>query len=267
MANAHFIFDVIRLFRPSSMTRPSYYLYPAMYRNYFITAIRNFKSQKAYTFINVAGLSIGLACAVLIALWVNDELKFDQFHEQGDQLYQLNRHVTFSDGNIFTWQSVPKPLAQVLEKEIPEVQDAELVQWNNQQIVSFENQAYRESSRYLDTAFFDMFSFPLIVGKSMEVLKDPDAAVISESLAIKYFGADWQENNKALGQILRVNNQWDAKVTGVFKDIPKNSTLRFDIAFAMSRFLSTRPWLDHWGKQQSSDLCPSARRGKSGSRK
>ena len=246
-ANVHFIFDVIRLFRPSSMTRPSYFFYSAMYRNYFITALRNFKSQKAYTFINVAGLSIGLACAILIALWVNDELKVDQFHEHGDRLYRLDRHVSFSDGNIYTWQSVPKPLAQVLEKDIPEVEHAELVQWDNQHIISIGDKAYREKGKHLDTAFFEIFSFPLIEGTPTEVLKDPDAIVISESLATKYFGADWKENNKAVGQILRVDNSWDAKVTGVFEDVPNNSTMRFDIAMSMSRFLSTRPWLDHWG--------------------
>ena len=216
-----------------------------MFHNYFKTALRSFWRQKGYTLINISGLSVGLACSILILLWVQDELKVDQFHEQGPQLYQVMRHVTFSDGQIYTWMSQPMPLAQMMEKEIPEVLDAELVNWSNDYLIRVGDQAFRESGHVVDSAFFEIFTFPLIVGEASEVLKDPASIVISESVAIKCFGPDWR--NKALGQILTVNNDEEVKVSGVFRDVPDHSTLRFDVVFPIGRFLSKNKWLEHWG--------------------
>ena len=240
-----FIFYVIRFFRPSSFSKLTIEFYPAMYRNYLTTALRNFWREKGYTFINISGLSVGLACSILIMLWVQDELAVNQFHTQVDQLYQVNRHVSFENGKTYTWSAIPKPLAQVLEKEIPEVRDAELITWQNEFLIKYGDQTYREKGNFIDTAFFDMFSFPLTLGEKTEVLKDPSSIVISESLAEKYFGAEWKENS--LGKTLKVNNEWDFTVSGVFEDMPENSTMKFSFGLPIGHFIKRNTWLEHWG--------------------
>lgn len=242
-----YVADVLRFFRPAFFRPLTFDYSPTMFHNYFKTALRNFTRQKGYTLINISGLSVGLACSILIMLWVQDELKVDQFHEQGPNLYHAMRHVSFSDGEIYTWSSMPMPLAQAMEKEIPEVLDAELVNWSNKYLIRVGEEAFRESGRQVDSAFFEIFSFPLIVGEASEVLKDPASIVISESVAIKYFGEDWQTGNKALGQVLTVNNKEEVKVSGVFRDVPENSTMQFDVVFPITRFLSENTWLEHWG--------------------
>ncbi|MCB0839858.1 MAG: ABC transporter permease, partial [Bacteroidetes bacterium] len=170
-----YIFYVIRFFRPSSFSKLTFDFYPAMYRNYLTTALRNFWREKGYTFINISGLSVGLACSILIMLWVQDELNVDGFHEQEDQLFQVNRHVTFENDKTYTWSSVPKPLAHAMEREIPEILDAELMSWQNEFLISIGDQTFRESGRYLDTAFFDMFTFPLLEGDQQHALDDPSS--------------------------------------------------------------------------------------------
>ena len=209
-----------------------------MYRNYLTTALRNFWREKGYTFINISGLSVGLACSILIMLWVQDELNVNQFHTQIDQLYQVNRHVSFENGKTYTWSAIPKPLAQVLEKDIPEVRDAELVSWQNEFLVRFNDQTYREKGHYIDTAFFDMFSFPMALGEANEALTDPSSIVISASLAKKYFGENWRED--AIGKILKINNEWDATVSGVFEEIPENSTMEFSIGLPIGHFIKRK---------------------------
>lgn len=214
-----------------------------MLKSYFKTAIRNFWRQKAYSFINVLGLSVGLASSFLILLWIQNERRYDRFHEQGDQLHRVMRNVHYSDGQIATGSSVPMPLADVLETEYPEISHAVLVSWETELVFSVEDQTFRERGRYATPGLFEIFSFSLIQGTPRKVLENPDAVVISESLARKYFGPNGSTD--ALGRRLYIDR--DYTITGVFEDIPENSSLRFDFVLPGASFFQQNDWVHHWG--------------------
>ena len=152
-----------------------------MFRSYLKTSFRSFRRQKAYSFINLFGLSVGLACSFLIVLWVQDEVSYDRFHEEGDQLYRVMRNY-FSDDQIYTWSAIPKPLQQVLEDDYPEITHAVLVTWQEEILLTTGDQAFREEGRHAGTAFFEVFSFPLLQGTPGTVLDDPYSIAISENL-------------------------------------------------------------------------------------
>jgi putative ABC transport system permease protein len=124
-----------------------------MFRNYLTTAFRNFRRHKAYSSINVLGLTVGLACTFFIVLWIQDEISYDRFHEDGDRIYAVMRHATFG-GNRGTTQSMPKPLAEVLVDEYPEVTNTVLVSWEMDMLLSLDREAYRSRSRYVGADFF-----------------------------------------------------------------------------------------------------------------
>jgi len=216
-----------------------------MFRSYLKTAFRSFRRQKAYSFINMFGLSVGLACSFLIVLWVQDEMSYDRFHEEGDQLYRVMRNY-FSDDQIYTWSAIPKPLQQVLEDDYPEITHAVLVTWQEKILLTTGDQAFREEGRHAGPAFFEIFSFPLLQGTPGAVLDDPYSIAISESLAQKYFGPQWHA--RALGQTIRIDNRQDLTVTGVFEDLPQTSTLQFDFVIPVEEYIQRNDdWIEHWG--------------------
>jgi len=216
----------------------------AMLKNYIKTALRNMRRQKGYAFINVAGLSIGLACSFFILLWVRHELSYDRFHKDGDRLYQVMRHGYLD--NIYTWGSVPKPLADALERGYPEVENAMLLDWTSPRLITWEDKTLREEGHYADAAFFQAFTFPLLVGDPATVLKAPESIVISESLASSLFGPDWRTQDNLLGQILRLDHEKDFRITGVFEDVPVNSTIQFDYVLPMEAYLQQNEWVENW---------------------
>ena len=217
-----------------------------MLKNYLKIALRNLQRQKGYSILNITGLSVGLACSFFILLWVQDEVSYDRFHTEGDRLHRVMRNYYTSE-QTFTWASMPMPVAQVLEDEYPEVEHAILISWSQQMLLSRGDQTFRESGHYVGPAFFEAFSFPFIQGNPATALGDPGNIVISESLAQKYFGPDWQTSGSVLGQTITVDQQRDLKVTGVFEDVPSTSTLQFDFMMPVEIFISENDWLEHWG--------------------
>ena len=212
-----------------------------MLRNYFITAFRSF-SKKSYTFINVIGLAIGLACSFLIFLWIQDEYRTDRFHTHIEQLYQVKRHVYYTNGPIMTYSTIPKPLAQVLEDDYPEIQQAELVSWEDELLLAHGEHRYREAGNYVGEDFFTIFSYPLVEGDPATALQDINAIVISETLARKYFG-----ERSAIGNVLRLDNREDVRVSGVFQDIPEQSSLTFGFVLPMKKYVRDNDWVEDWG--------------------
>jgi putative ABC transport system permease protein len=199
----------------------------AMLKNYLTIALRNLRRQKGYTFINVTGLAVGMACCLLIGLYIEDELSFDRFHEDVEQLmimtYQSARGPE-EFGNI-----TPYPLASMMERELPEVEYAVRTMGGFEVPVSREETDLINDRLVLiaDSTFFRAFTFPLIKGDPASALTAPDGAVISESMARAYFGRE-----DPIGKTLK----WDffgsertPTITGVAKDAPRNSTIRFDI--------------------------------------
>ncbi|MGD1894202.1 MAG: ABC transporter permease [Cyclobacteriaceae bacterium] len=211
-----------------------------MFRNYLITALRSFSKKKSYTFINILGLSVGLASSFLILLWVQDEYQMDRFHANEAELYQVLRHVHYNSGTE-TYQTIPKPLAQALEEEFPEIEAAELLYWQEEWLLVNGEHRYREQGNYVGEDFFEIFSYPLVEGDPTTVLQNMDAIVISETLARKYFG----EQN-AVGKILRFDDREEVQVSGVFRDIPRQSSISFDFVRPMKKYIRENSWVENW---------------------
>ena len=217
-----------------------------MLRNLLKVAFRNIRRHKAQTAINVLGLSIGLACSFLIVLWVQDEMSFDQFHEQKDHIFRVMRHATFG-GERMTSQSIPEPLDDVLVKDYPEITHSVLMSWSNQTVLSSGDVAFRAEGRFFGASLFQVFTFPLIVGDPATALTGPESITISESVAGKLFGDDWRSRNDLIGKRIRLDNERDATLTGVFEDVPKNSSIDFEFALPIKWFISKNDWVEYWG--------------------
>jgi putative ABC transport system permease protein len=192
-----------------------------MFRNYIKVAMRHIKRRKVYSFINILGLTIGIACFILIGLWVKDELSFDRFHQNKDRIYRiLNR---LQDGNAGF--NITYALGPALKSEYPEVEEAcRVCTWFGSH-VRYQDKIYPETNMYLsDTSFFKIFSFPFIEGNPETALSDRYSIVITKQTAQKYFG-----EKDPMGKVLHlVQLNHDFTVTGVIENIPMNSHLRFD---------------------------------------
>ena len=202
-----------------------------MFRNYLKITWRNIRRHKGYSFINIFGLAVGLACCILILLWVQDELQFDRFHSNLKNLYRINAEFHKTEPVTHYWP-VSAPMAPALKAEYPEIVKAtRFTRLRRGQLVKHRDQSFMESRMCLaDPDFFSMFTFPLLEGDPQTVLSDPQSIVLVESIAEKYFG---KEN--PVGKVLNMNNEHDFTVTGILAEIPENSTLKFDIILPFSR--------------------------------
>ncbi|MFN8353341.1 MAG: ABC transporter permease [Spirosomataceae bacterium] len=212
-----------------------------MFKNYLKIAFRNLLKNKLFSFINIMGLALGMTCSLLIMLWVQDELEVDHFHKNGSRLYRVmeNQHYT---GVINTFASTPGVLAENIVKDFPEIVNASQMLWEEEPLFTVGTTFEKEKGRYVQADFLKMFSFELEKGDPRTALKRPDGVVISKKLAEKYF-----KNQDPIGKIIRIDNRDDAMVTGVLKDLPANSSLKFDFLMSYDRWLKTNEWAKEWG--------------------
>ncbi len=197
-----------------------------MLKNYFKIAFRNLIRKKVFSSINIFGLSIGMACTILILLWVKNELSYDNFHKNGDNIYRV---LYQSDNRAdFIWGTSPGLLAPEAKKVIPEVVDAARIMKRPRMVMkaigeSKNQPAFYEDNYYLaDPSLFKMFTLPFIKGNPETALDK--GMVITKSIALKYFGT-----TNVLGKRLNVNKWFDITITGVIKDLPENSHFNFDM--------------------------------------
>ncbi|WAC14938.1 ABC transporter permease [Dyadobacter pollutisoli] len=215
-------------------------LSPDMLKNYFKIAWRNIVRQKAYSILNIAGLSIGMACSILILLWVQNELSYDRFHTRANQLFRL----TCSAGDFKAAVS-PAGMARGLQAQLPQVKGG--VRMSKPSPMLFEvGEKKVEEKRvfYADSNFLEVFSFPLLAGNVATALSDPGAILITEETAKKYYGtAD------AVGKTVRINNHDNFTIAGVLANTPSNSHLQFDAIIPMKTMASWNWDLknDTWG--------------------
>ena len=203
-----------------------------MFKNYLKIAIRNLFKQKLYSFIHIFGLSVGIACCVLIFLFVRNELFYDTFHENKDRLYRVNAARALSDGGTRVSPYVPMPFGPTLQAEYPEVEAAVRFQNRNAVIRSGDN-LLRENVIFTDPAFFSAFSFNQVSGVPVPSWLKGNSIVLSQSMSEKYF----PELNP-VGQViyLRLNEQeLDFVVSGVLKNAPENSTIQYDFLVNFER--------------------------------
>lgn len=198
-----------------------------MWKKYLIIVGRNIKKNFGYSSINLAGLAVGLACCILILLWVQDELNYDRFHKNKDQLYRVIRQEKDARGDTGS-TFIPFSLAPILKEEFPEILNFTRFQdrsWLESPMLAYGDDKYYETGMFLaDPSFFRMFSFTFLKGDPQTALQDLHSVVITEEMANKYFGME-----EPLGKVLRYNNRMDLKVTAVLENLPANSHIQFDI--------------------------------------
>jgi putative ABC transport system permease protein len=215
-----------------------------MMKNYATITWRNTRRHKTYSFINIAGLAVGLACCLLITLWILDEQSYDRFHENRDRLYRVVVNMP-SSGGMRKVVATPPPLGQALKNDIPEIEEtARLSYWGSVPIRS-EDKSFNETNMIVvDPSFFDLFTFPFIKGEGAASLNAPDSALISERRAESFFG-----NEDPIGKVIHVDNRFDYIIRGVFRDIPYNTHIgQFDFVLPWAH-LDHMDWYesDSWG--------------------
>ncbi|MEO9803966.1 MAG: ABC transporter permease [Reichenbachiella sp.] len=213
-----------------------------MFKHNLILTIRNFKRFKSSFFINLFGLSTGLACTMFIYLWVTDEMSMDKFHAQDDRLFQVMEHQQYAD-NIMTTNSTPGVLAKALKEEIPEIKYAATTTWISKFTLSHKDKNIKGDGYYVGEDFFQLFSYELIDGQAEQVLLDKQSMVISDDLAIRLFGT----TNNAVGQSIKLDHNETFLVSGIYKKPPSNSSFIFDFVIPFDKFIDDNPWVTNWG--------------------
>ena len=229
-----------------------------MFKNYLTMTIRIFRKHKIYSIINIAGLSLGMAICILILLWVQDELSYDRFNANADQIYR----VCFSDlwsGERVKFSSTPTGIGPALQQDFPEVINSARLYRMPDVLVGHEEKRVVEEYVFLaDPSLFELFSFPFVKGDPRSALSDPHSVVLSEQAAVKFFGS-----SDPVGKILTLGSSNDFIVTGVFKDIPQNSHLRFEILlpfqFLKELGIDLQQWT-HWAYYTYILLHPESRK-------
>ena len=202
-----------------------------MIKNYFKIAWRNLTRHKIISFINLFGLTVGLTCCLLILTYILNELSYDRYNKDAGQVYRITR--TFYNGNCdetLKLSTVAPPFGYYMPSEFPEIQEMTRLLNSGNVPMRYNDKLLNQKDVYFaDQNLFDIFSVKVLEGNPKEALKEPFSVMMTESTAKKYFG-----NEDPMNKVLRANNQFDVKVTGVYKDFPANSHLHPDILVSFS---------------------------------
>lgn len=205
-----------------------------MLKNYLVIALRNFKRSSTYSFINLIGLSVGIAGFILMIVYANFQNSFDGFHKKADQIYLALSTLTMSEKDIIVDAWTSAKLADALELNIPQVERATKVfmPWSGNAVLSDFKNNYEEAGFFADNNFLKVFDFPLLVGDKRNILSEPNIILLTKNLSEKIFG---KEN--PIGRIMHYKwefGELNAKVGGILEEIPKNSNLQFDYVVSFS---------------------------------
>ncbi len=220
----------------------SFYWSFAMIGNYIKIGLRNIKKNKIYSFINISGLAVGMACFIMIILWVQDELSYDVFHNNVDRLYRVLNYEKYSNGEEVHFSQCPAPLSQLMKDKYPEVDI--ITRYANGREVSVEYKDKLLNERgfaFADAEFLELFNFPLIKGNPESVLSDPFSVIITQELAQKYFGTD-----DPIGKTIKINNKFDFQVSGIFENLPSNTHFDFNFLIPFTTLKHFERELDNW---------------------
>ncbi len=219
----------------------SFYWRFYMLQNYLKVVLRRMMRQKVFSFINIAGLAIGMAVCILILLWVQDELSYDRFHQNAENIYR----VVMNDQRYgMVWPVVSIPLGPALRQEFPEITDSVRI-FDFIGLATRGEKKFDEIGAFVDPSFFNIFSFKFVEGDSRTALQDPTSIVLSQGLAKKIFG-----NEDPIGENLKLNNDLDLNVTGVIEDMPQNSHLHLAFLASFKIFEQKDRDPTNWGRFQ-----------------
>jgi len=214
-----------------------------MIPNFIKLTFRNLWKNRSYSFLNIFGLAIGIACAGLIFLWVEDQLGYDQFLSRRDRLYYLPTNQT-NQGKVRTFNSTPVLLAPAIVREIPGIEKTCRLR-SVKPVFTVGDKAIYESGGWADSTLFDLFDLSFQEGSAGTAFADLSGIVISDKMARQFFG-----NEKALGKMLRMDNNKEFRVSGVIRDIPVNASWRLEWIGSFQRFYNDHKaegWMDNWG--------------------
>jgi putative ABC transport system permease protein len=209
-----------------------------MIKNYLKIAFRNLTRQKGYSFINITGLAIGMACAIFILLWVQDELSYDGFHKNKDNIFRVAA-LFENEGNEVYGTQTSAPVAPFLKNNYPEIQESTTVNFgwltgNSRNIIKFGEKSFYTNDLILtDPSFFDIFSFPFLKGDKNTALENPNSVILTLSTAEKCFGSE-----DPINKTIQVDGN-PVIVTGVVADVPHNSYLQFDVLLPLTSVRNT----------------------------
>ena len=213
-----------------------------MFTNFFKTSIRNLLKNKGYSSLNILGLAIGIACAGLIFLWVEDEVGFDKNNVKKDRLYLVKTNDKVDDG-VFTHSSTAGPTAQAMQATIPGIANTcRTTEGGTSYLFNIGDKSVNASGKYAEPSFFSMFTLPFIQGNASTAFLQLHSIVITEKTATKFFG---NEKN-VMGKTVRMDNKQDYVVTGVLKDLPENSSIQFEWLAPFTVWLTDNPWAEKW---------------------
>jgi len=219
-----------------------------MLRNLLLVTYRNLIKNRSYTLINVVGLSLGLAAFIVISAYVHFEKSFDKMYPGGNNIYRVESQFYRSGELTDSWATATNGYAKAMYDNLPGIASYARISWNdNERVVRYRNVKYREQRVcFADSNFVSFFGLPLLKGDASSALKDVNSVVISASEAKKYFG----NADAAMGKMMQLSsrfNSYNCMVTGVFKDLPANSTLQFNmlVSWATSPAWIKEFWYQH----------------------
>ncbi|HMH23044.1 MAG TPA: ABC transporter permease [Puia sp.] len=213
-----------------------------MYKNYLKIAFRNLWKSKGFSAINITGLSLGMACSLLILLWVKDERSVGAGHENGARLYYVYEK-NYLGGKLESWYWTQGPLAEQLKKEIPEIQQATAISWPRTNTFSAGDKTIKEDGYSAGADFFTMFSYPLLQGVAKDALSTPSSMAVSRKMANDFFGSP----AAAIGKTIRFENKKDFTVKAVFEDLPSTVADKFNYMISWTAYLEDNHWAEDWG--------------------
>ncbi|MFC2160031.1 ABC transporter permease [Acidobacteriota bacterium] len=218
-----------------------------MLKNYLTITLRNLRKHKAYSVINIAGLAVGMACFLLILLFVQYEFGYERHHEKANRIYRVNVEQ-HRPGGIFRAQTSPVPLAPMLKDELPEVLNfTRFMSFSNRQVSFEDKQFYERDVYFVDPGVVEMFDFPFVLGNAETALQDKNCAVITQEIGIKYFGRE-----DPIGKSLVIDSEIPLTVKGVIQNHPKNTNMTPQILISFQTVDSLAPpsFLTNWISQQ-----------------
>ena len=215
-----------------------------MFKHYLKVSWRSLLKNKVYSLINISGLGVGMAVALLIGLWIHYETSFDSFHERIDRIGIIRKHTLFNETKG-SQLHVPLPLYEVLNTDYPEIKHITRLKDITVSLMA-DDRKVRQTGQYVDPDFLNMFSFSLTKGNPATALNNPNSIVLTESLAEILFGSD-----DPMGKVVKINNEYDAQVTGVMENIPQNSFFNSMTFLAPFEHALANSWLQrfqsNWG--------------------